>query len=63
MYPNQHADAIRTLPSDTQKIVIEALRVMAMDFVVDRTGQDALSDLSADISRELNPDVDFSPEI
>lgn len=62
-----HAKAIQALPPATRALVLDALRVRAMDFVADRleSGPD-YSDEAADVYRKLVPDADkrnaFDPE-
>lgn len=47
-----HAGAIACLPEATRELVIDALRVRAMDFVGDRLNDDG-GDEAADICRAL----------
>ncbi len=47
----EHADQIEALSGDTRDIVLDALRVRAMDFVADRLSEDRMGDYVADIYR------------
>lgn len=62
----QHAQEIKKLPTATRNLVIDALRVRAMDFVTDRLHSD-LGDMTADVIRELIPSADtnmlFDPSL
>lgn len=51
--PSEHAAALTVLPDETLAIVLDALCVRGMDFVADRISDDGMSDLAADIAREL----------
>ena len=60
---NPHARDINKLPSETRAIVLDALRVRAMDFVGDRLASDG-GDEAADIYRDLagEDEYTFDPE-
>jgi hypothetical protein len=66
MTADDHARAIAKLPERTREVVLNAIRVRAMDFVTDRLDDDVMSDDCADIYRATFPDADaamaFDPE-
>lgn len=56
MRPEDHANEIMEwLDDETREIVLDALRVRAMDFVNDRLKTDGEGDLAADIYRYAVP--------
>lgn len=58
---DQHVSALNALPDDTRAIVLDALRVRAMDFVGDRLWSDAGDD-AEDIYRAIvKPDEAEQP--
>lgn len=64
---DSHAEAISGLPTATRELVLDALRVRAMDFVSDCIGGDAYADECADVVRRFVDEDDdraiFDPDM